>query len=303
VRRTLELFRLLRRQPRMSTASAAAAIGCDKDKARNDLRALEAFGLVQREGEGHQTRWFVDTTIGLADPAAFDEISLLVGRDLASFLEGTALIGGLRQVTDEVDERARRFDRKFRHRSEPARRYAGHHRELETVLHALLDEVRVEVTAPREGGLATFVIEPLTLVIYRRALYLLAREPGSPEVMRLAIDQLVRVRPGERFTWPEDWDPDAALGPCFGILGGGPPETVVMRFQPEVAHYVTARTWHPSQRLRELPDGRLELRMVTAGRELVRFACEWGKQVEVVAPPWLREAVRDELRAALRRYD
>jgi predicted DNA-binding transcriptional regulator YafY len=100
-----------------------------------------------------------------------------------------------------------------------------------------------------------------------------------------------------------DHSPETTLGNRFGIWKEEAVEQVIIRFAADRAHLVRSRQWHPSQVITELPDGRVELRMATGGRELVRFALEWGPKAEVVHPPALREAVAAELRAALAPYD
>lgn len=92
------------------------------------------------------------------------------------------------------------------------------------------------------------------------------------------------------------------LDGLFGMVRAGEPERVVLRFAPRVAVFVRSRTWHPSQILRELPDGRLELEMTTAGRELLRMVLEWGPMCEVIAPASLRAEVIQSLQQAADLY-
>jgi predicted DNA-binding transcriptional regulator YafY len=301
--RALQAFNFLRRRRVASTSEVARHLEVDADVARRDLHALLRAGLADQEGAGPTARWVLDTRLGsVEDPTAFDDISVRLGRDMTAFLHGTPLAQGLSALADEAETRDLRLDRKFHHHPEPARRYAEKRTVVEAILHALLDERRLVVTTPRRGRTETFVVEPLTLVHYRRAIYLLAREPGDPDVLHLAVDRIDAAESGERFQYPAEWNAADHLQSLFGIRPGGIPDRVILRFQPEVAHYVRARDWHATQRLVDRPDGGVELRMDVMGAELVRLACEWGQQVEVVEPAWLRDRVRDELAAALARY-
>jgi predicted DNA-binding transcriptional regulator YafY len=88
---------------------------------------------------------------------------------------------------------------------------------------------------------------------------------------------------------PADFDPEKYELSAFGIHPGGTPATYVLRFQREVAPYIRERVWHPSQALRELRGGRVELTF-TCGEsfEVTSWVASWREWVEVVEPPALR---------------
>jgi predicted DNA-binding transcriptional regulator YafY len=227
---------------------------------------------------------------------------------VASFLQGTALFDGLARVDNDARGQiparyANNLDRKFRHHQEPARSYAGRSELLDVLLDALLRERTLDVEYEKADGVRSFRgIRPLTLVVYRRALYLLAMDGESDTVRRMAVDWIRSAALGSAFEYPPGWNPDEELGSAFGFAANGEAEWVVLRFSAKVARYVTVRRWHPTATLSPLPDGRWELRMFTRGQELVRFCLEWGAQVEVMEPAWLRETVVRELENALKRY-
>jgi len=78
----------------------------------------------------------------------------------------------------------------------------------------------------------------------------------------------------------------------------------VLHFSAEGAKWVADEKWHPQQESAWLPDGRYELRIpYRAPRELVMDIMRHGSNVEVVSPPELREQVRQEPTASLRRYE
>jgi predicted DNA-binding transcriptional regulator YafY len=74
--------------------------------------------------------------------------------------------------------------------------------------------------------------------------------------------------------------------------------TVRVIFSKRTAPYIRERLWHPSQKLRELEDGRLEVTLRVADTlEVRRWILGYGVQAEVVAPEGLREAMRLEAEA------
>jgi proteasome accessory factor B len=72
-------------------------------------------------------------------------------------------------------------------------------------------------------------------------------------------------------------------------------------FAQALAPYIRERLWHASQKLRDLPDGRVEMTLTVADAlEIRRWTLGYGVQAEVVAPEGLREALRVEAEALAR---
>ena len=307
-RRCARLLLHLLEQGRVSPAEAARITEVAPRAARRDLELLAELLPLRPARWGRHRYWYLDPGFGARNLGVLDRISLLVGKEITSFLQGTALHDGLWRVEDELRDGvspryARHFDRKFRHHTEPARSYREQTELLDDLLDALLRERRVHIVHRPAGGEPTERrdLEPLTLVVYRRALYLLVRRPDGA-IRRYAVDRIESLERGEPFDYPRDWDPDAELGHAFGFFASGPAERIRLRFTSRVAPYVRARHWHRTQQLQDISDGSIELTMHTSGRELVRFALEWGAQCRVLEPRWLVEEVREELRKAADSY-
>ena len=95
----------------------------------------------------------------------------------------------------------------------------------------------------------------------------------------------------------------AQLRRAWDIIADQPAVDVVLRFRPEVAGRVLEASWHPSQRVTELPDGSLEWSGTVAGTIEIRlWILSWGSDVEVMAPEALRNDVAATLRRAAARY-
>lgn len=110
---------------------------------------------------------------------------------------------------------------------------------------------------------------------------------------------------GDRYQIPDDFDPDRWLAHSWGIWSSDTTEVaeVRLRFDAGVAHRVRESIWHRSQRLRELPDGRIELTVTVAGIVEIRpWILSWGDAVEVLEPAALRDSVAGAVRGAADRY-
>jgi len=107
----------------------------------------------------------------------------------------------------------------------------------------------------------------------------------------------------ERFQRRDELTPETYSQHTFKTEHGAAPYEAVLRFDAYQARWIRERTWHASQRLEELPDGGVLLRLTVGGEgDLARWVLGYGSHVEVVAPPWLRERVRDQLESAVQIY-
>lgn len=101
---------------------------------------------------------------------------------------------------------------------------------------------------------------------------------------------------------PKDaWQP--LLQDTFGIFQGKRKFNVVLRFTPERSRWVKDEVWHEAQSEVVEADGAL-IRTLPASHEaeIMMEILKHGSQVEVLEPDWLREMVREEIRASAKNY-
>ncbi|MHB0858469.1 MAG: helix-turn-helix transcriptional regulator [Anaerolineae bacterium] len=119
------------------------------------------------------------------------------------------------------------------------------------------------------------------------------------KVERIRTAELLR----ESFPRPEDFDPQALLERCWGIMYGEEVEEVVLRFAPSATRRVKENLWHPSQCLEDLADGGCLLHLTLSHpEEMVYWIRGWGPQVEVLAPEGIRERMAREAAEVARLY-
>jgi predicted DNA-binding transcriptional regulator YafY len=95
----------------------------------------------------------------------------------------------------------------------------------------------------------------------------------------------------------------AVLGAGYGIFSGAKVEWAKLRFTPEHARWVSAEQWHPDQKSRFEPDGHYVLEIPYANpTELAMDILRHGAGVEVLAPPALRQRLKEEIAAMATRY-
>ena len=157
----------------------------------------------------------------------------------------------------------------------------------------------------RERGTETARdISPQRLVHYRDNWYLDAWCHLRGELRSFAVERARQARVlDEAAVDLPDADLDAHFRQSYGIFSGPPRHTALLRFTAERARWVAEERWHADQQGRWLDDGRYELAVPYADpRELLLDILKYGADVEVLAPPELRQAVARRLRAASAQY-
>ena len=147
-------------------------------------------------------------------------------------------------------------------------------------------------------------VSPQRLVNYRGTWYLDAWCHLRKDLRSFAVDAIRDARLLEaKAKEVADAELDAHLGAGYGIFAGRKVEWATLRFTPQAARWVAAQSWHPQQRARVDKDGSYVLELPYAeAPELVMEILKYGADVEVVAPPSLRERVATALRDGAKRY-
>jgi len=147
----------------------------------------------------------------------------------------------------------------------------------------------------------TYVIEPYRLMYSPDGLYLFAFVPEYKEVRTFGVARIRHVSlHEERFTPAEL--PDTIFAHSLGVHEG-PPEHVEIAFAPQIAPYVTERTWHPTQSIAERPDGGVVLSLEVCNDWALRsWILSFGPLARVLAPAPLAEQIAGEINRAAGLY-
>jgi predicted DNA-binding transcriptional regulator YafY len=138
-------------------------------------------------------------------------------------------------------------------------------------------------------------IDPYHLTLFNGGLYLVGHCHLRDAVRTFAVERMRTVElTRARFDVPADFNAERYLKGAWGILRGDL-VTVRVVFARSLAPYIRERLWHPSQKLRDLSDGRVEMTLLVADAlEVRRWILGFGVEAEVVAPERLREALKVE---------
>jgi proteasome accessory factor B len=148
----------------------------------------------------------------------------------------------------------------------------------------------------------SYLVHPHRLAFAQGGLYLLAYVPDYKDVRTFAVERIAKVSIEKHTFTPAANQADDVFANSLGV-NSGPAALVEVEFAPRVAPYVRARVWHPSQQLRESPDGTLVLSMnVCHDWALRSWILGWGPFARVRSPKSLVRDVRRDLKDASNRY-
>jgi len=279
---------------------------------RRDLQALEEVGFPifdDRSREDGRTRWVLNGQAfkGLAAGLTVAELcALYFSRTLVESLAGTpfrdevqsafeklgsALTPHMRQFLDQLphviaakpDPLRRRVDDGLQQIAGRALEATLYHRQAVLIYHSRSSE-----------RTKSYLVHPYRLAYAQGGLYLLAFVPEYGEVRTFAVERIQELSlQEERFTPIEELGDDAfpnSLG-----VHSGPPERVVIDFQPAVADYVRARHWHRSQTLSPSDDGAVRMTLdVCLDQALKGWILSFGPFAKVVAPEPLAREIAEQ---------
>lgn len=108
---------------------------------------------------------------------------------------------------------------------------------------------------------------------------------------------------GQSFARPARFSLAKILRDSFGVHSGQGDHRVVIRFDSYAADYIREKRWHPSQELRELAGGGVELRLkLSSLGEIRRWVLGWGGGAQVIEPAELVQSVRQAARRIARSH-
>jgi len=310
---------LMQRPGGASVKEICGVLNCDPRTFYVQKKRLEKFGIPffdkdDYNGNTNSKRWYIEPEWSNSQPLVLEPqyrviLRMLLGRTrLFETTETKKMINVLKRRIESswLGDKKTRIKTTYAN-FKGAKSYEGKQQIVEKVLDCIETRHLATVTylAAKASEPKTYDIEPYTLVEHGNSLYVIVAVPKHNRDIRiLAIERIVEIKKSdtERFSVPEDFDPEAYLNPSFGIVIEDPIR-VVVRFAPDSAIYARERTWGQEQTIDNHSDGSLTLSFTAAGKdEIKRWILSFGANAQVLEPGELVESVKRELRVAGEQY-
>jgi predicted DNA-binding transcriptional regulator YafY len=301
----------------LTIADAVRELDCSVRTVWRDLTVLQEAGFPlysDPRADGHRDVWRIEPSFRLQIPLPLtlpELVALIMSRQWLSAMSPSAVSPGIASVIDKISgilgnralELIDRMADAVGVRApagklvEPATEHLG-------AIHTAIAERRslqLRYYSMSRDAESERRVDPYHVTWFNSGFYLVAYCHVREAVRIFAVERIRAVELlGDRFSRPADFDAEQYLRDAWGIIRGDL-VTVKAIFSPAVARYVKERRWHPSQAMHDLPGGRLELTLRVADTlEVRRWLMGYGADVEVLAPPALREALRREAEAMVR---
>jgi predicted DNA-binding transcriptional regulator YafY len=172
-------------------------------------------------------------------------------------------------------------------------------RERKLVYDAILDalaerlQLRVWYRDDTAAAQQTSKLSLYRLVLARGIWFVVGRSSYHRQVCTFRIPWIDRATPtSDPYTIPPRFNLERFLGMAWDMERGKDRHEVWLRFAPRAAPEIREAVWHRSQRLEERPDRSVDLHLVIDGLdEILGWVLGFGDQVEVLAPPALRQRI------------
>jgi predicted DNA-binding transcriptional regulator YafY len=312
--RQWQLIQLIQSPAGIAVDDAAQKLGCTTRTIWRDLQVLERAGFplyADKADDGPRSIWKLqeDFKAGLPVKLTLAETAaLLMSRDLLR-PAGPPILGAA--ITSAFDKIGRALSRDARQlldqmresigvRAVGAKLQAPAAEHVALIQRAMLERRRLDMRyySMSRDEENRRQVDPYHLTVFDGGYYLVGYCQWRKTERIFAVERIRELKmlpvhfPGRPGFNAEDY-----FKHSWGVIKGQIVPVKVV-FSRSVARYIRERVWHPSQRVRELGDGRLEMSLrVTDTLEVRRWVLGYGLEAEVEEPAALREALRYEAEA------
>lgn len=297
----------------------AGQVGVTTRTIRRDLQALQeaGFALFDEGGEHDTKRWKLDAqpfrTVQ-AGLAIQDVAALYLSRSIVEALSAWPLAGELRTALAKIEGALNPRMREFLSAlpqvisTKAAPKAGGATRDLVDVTRRLFDAVRerrvcdMRYFSAASRKAKTYEMHPYRITLAQGGVYLIAWVTQYDEFRTFAVERIERLSVQETTFRRTRELPADVFESSLGVFSAEP-ERIDIEFAARVAPYVRGRIWHESQRIEELPDGRLRMTLhVSHDWALRSWLLGFGADARALGPQSLVDALRTELTRAAAQY-
>ncbi len=177
---------------------------------------------------------------------------------------------------------------------------------FDTLASAVASKKQLEILYKKPGNPSAEqrIINPYHLANINGEWFLFAYDTLRKDIRTFVPSRILSVKlTGKTFEKKNKFSIDKFLRDSFGVHSGSVNYNIVIRFNERVADYVREKKWHESQKLIELSDGSVEMRLTLSSLvEIQRWILSWGGNAVVLEPPDLVHSIKESAKRIFENY-
>lgn len=165
-------------------------------------------------------------------------------------------------------------------------------------------QLEIHYRKPGSRGGEARVVDPYQLANINGEWFLFAYDHLRKDIRTFVPARIQKFRStGRSFERPKRFSIDSRLRDSFGVISGKAAKEVVIRFSAFAAEFIQEKKWHPSQKVKVLKTGEIELRLKLSSMiEVQRWVLGWGGHATVIKPTELAVQIKDEAKKILKNH-
>ncbi|WP_158304252.1 helix-turn-helix transcriptional regulator [Solidesulfovibrio magneticus] len=181
---------------------------------------------------------------------------------------------------------------------------------IETILHAIREKNVCEIIyqSPHRSEPKSHCFAPMKIISYHESLYaegFSLNNETDQEILHQTTFSIHRINDATILNRKHHFETreNDQKQQAFGFMEGEP-FPVLIKFTPQVAHYIKERIWSDHQTIKSYKDGSILLKfMVQSAPELIAWVLSFGKEAKLIKPKALKERVAEELKLTTLLYN
>jgi predicted DNA-binding transcriptional regulator YafY len=205
----------------------------------------------------------------------------------------------IRLLLDKGDHSVEEISKRIRILPVAAKNYSGQNFQIISQAVLTRKRLRIRYYSRQQDSDSRREISPQRLVYYRDNWYLDSWCHWRKALRSFAVDAIkqIEILPETAKNIDEQYL-NNELTSGYGIFSGAETHQAVLRFSPRIARWVSRESWHPQQQSEYDKSGYYVLKIpYSQDIELIMDILKHGPEVEVLAPPELRNKVIERIRA------
>lgn len=307
VARLVKMLDIIDRYSRIGPRELAEKLEISERQVYRDLQLLEAKFPIYHDRKARSYKLWKEYNgfrkLGLSKS---EVVSLLLGEKIVSKYKGTPYEKAIKQALKKIQKRLPKdteifsagLKEYFFIDVKQAKSYAPVIDWFEKVFEAMRERRTIEVEYHTLGKDEQTIrkVNPYGFILSLGAWYIIGYCHLRQDLRIFALDRIINLQLTEKeFKRPATFSLDEYFKGSWHLFS----ERLVkveIRFFPKVSYLLKERVWHPSQTLKDEPDGSVVATFnVAVTSEIKRWVLGFGSFAEVLSPQSLKEEIKGEI--------